>query len=91
MAISYVKIRGHIKDGKLAVELPENVVDGEVEVTLPVQDAEVWTDAEIQEFMTFKPVPANQLKTGGWEGMDIEDSAEWVEELRRKEEERQGW
>jgi hypothetical protein len=37
MAINYVMIKAQIKDSKLVnPELPENVIDGEVELQVPV-------------------------------------------------------
>ena len=95
-----VSIKGYIKGGKIEIDLPENVIDGEIEVTVPVAETageeipweeRPWTDEEIAEFFKFEGKPLGEIETGGWEDMDIEDSAEWVEELRRKEEERSKW
>lgn len=36
MAVNYVTIKGYVRDGKLEVELPENVTEGEILVQLPV-------------------------------------------------------
>jgi hypothetical protein len=88
---------GHItEDGKLEIELPEGLPSGEVEVMLQVRtQTEVETDddtpltpAEIAELLIPKPVPTKDIVTGGWEDLDIGDSAEWVEKMRSEEEER---
>jgi hypothetical protein len=90
-------LTGHItKDGKLELELPEGLPAGEVEVMLQVRtQTEVETDddtpltpAEIAELLIPKPVPTKDIVTGGWEDLDIGDSAEWVEKMRSEEEER---
>lgn len=90
-------LTGHItEDGKLEIELPEGLPSGEVEVMLQVRtQAEVDADddtpltpEEIAELLIPKPVPGHLIQTGGWEDMGITDSVEWVNELRRKEEER---
>jgi len=98
--MTIIQLTGHItEDGKLEVELPSGLPPGEVEVTLRVEtqaktetidedDDTPLTDEEIAELLIPKPVPAHLIKTGGWEHMGIEDSVEWVNELRRKEEER---
>jgi hypothetical protein len=86
-------LTGHItQDGKLEIELPA----GEVEVMLQVRkQTNVEADGdiplipeEIAELLVPKPVPTKDIITGGWEDLDIGDSAEWVEKMRREEEER---
>jgi hypothetical protein len=89
MAVSYVTIKGYIRDGKLEIEIPENVVDGEARVEVPVM-AEVAPEdtalslEEIKEFLNFKGLTLGEIETGGWEGRGITDSVQFVEELRRK-------
>jgi len=54
-----------------------------------------WTHEEMREFLTFQPTAGAEIVAeglvGGWEDMGITDSAAWVEELRRKEQERYKW
>ncbi len=96
-------LKGRItEDGELQLNEPEELHDlkpGEVEVTVvstqvvQPQSSEdvIWTEEELKKALTFHPVPANQMKTGGWEDVGIEDSEKWVEELRRKEELKRQW
>jgi hypothetical protein len=105
MAVNYVVVKGYIKDGKLNVDLPDNVADGEVEVTLPIAeeasdahsvagDVKPLTDEEIAALM--KPNPktgaeiANNPAIGAWANYGITDSVEWIEEQRRKRREKRG-
>lgn len=89
-------LTGHItEDGKLEIELPEGLPAGEVEVMLQVgkqseveDDDAPLTPEEIAELIIPKPVPAHLIVGGGWEHKGIEDSVEWVNNLRRKEEQR---
>ncbi len=87
MTIHYVTIKGHIKDGKLNAELPENVVDGDAEITLLVTNDET----ESNEPIHFRGLTAGEILEsgviGGWKDRNIPDSIEYLEELRRKEEE----
>ena len=89
MAIHYVTIKGHIKDGKLDAELPDNVVDGEAELLIPVAAAEVPSDTPIH----FKGLTIGEMLAVGLIGTgtddlkQIGDSAEWVDTMRRKEQE----
>jgi hypothetical protein len=86
MIVQHIKIKGQIKDGKLEVELPDNVTDGEAELIVPVATSEDddLTPEEIQEYLNFKGLPFSEIETGGWEDREIEDSVQFVEELRRK-------
>lgn len=87
MAIHYVTIKGRIKDGKLDAELPENVVDGEAEIMIPVANS----INEGNEPIHFRGLTAGEILAsdviGGWKDRDIPDSLEYLAELRRKEEE----
>jgi len=97
MATNYITIKGFIKNGELNVDLPENVMDGEIEVKLPVIGAEIpwedqpWTEEELAEFMVFEPIPAYEIETGGWEHLGITDSVEWLNEQKRKRREQHKW
>ncbi len=93
MATSYITIKGEIKNGELKVDLPENVQDGEVEVTIPVSDIEElpweerpWTEDELADMLSFQGKSLGEIQTGGWEDKGITDSVEFVENLRREEE-----
>jgi metal-dependent hydrolase (beta-lactamase superfamily II) len=96
--MTIIQLTGHItEDGKLEVELPSGLPAGEVEVIVRVEkkakavnedDDTPLTDEEIEELLIPKPVPAHLIVGGGWEHMGIEDSVEWVNELRPKEVER---
>ena len=90
MAIHYVTIKGHIKNGKLEdIELPPNTPDGDVEIHIPALEDDLTTQP-LPENFTFEAVPSDQLIVGGWEDVGITDSVEWVTEMRRKQrEERQ--
>lgn len=95
-----LQLTGRINDkGELEVELPKGIEPGEVQVTIePItEEMRPWTDEEIAELLT-----PGTPKTGaeivamldemgptGWE--DVSDGAEWVEEQRRKERERNKW
>ena len=88
-----VRVKGTITpEGEIKVELPEGWQPGEVEVAVPVAVPEEapFTEAELAEMMRFEGRSLGEIETGGWEDMDIPDSAEWVEEQRRKEQERRG-
>ncbi len=85
------------EDGKLVVELPEGLPSGDVELTLKVSEEEdpenrPWTEEELREAFVFTPKSGAEIiaagLTGGWEDHGITDSAAWVEEVRRKQEER---
>jgi hypothetical protein len=90
--------------GELEIKLPEGLPAGEVQVTveLPAEvkpdelpwEERPWTEEEIQEMMHFEPKTAAEIaqrikeEGGGWEDLGITDSAAWVEEVRRREQER---
>jgi hypothetical protein len=90
------------ENGELEVKLPEGLppVEVKIDMTLPVQPEELpweerpWTEEEIQEMLkSGTPLTGAEIvklleEEGGWEHMGITDGAEWVEELRRKEQER---
>ncbi len=81
MATNYITVKGYIKNGELNVDLPDNVVDGDVEVTIPVSDGEdvalspageqLLSDDEIDELMRPEPKTGAEIiaagHTGGWE------------------------
>ncbi|MBZ0301679.1 MAG: hypothetical protein K8J31_18170 [Anaerolineae bacterium] len=63
MIVHYTKIKGQIKNGRLEIELPDNVTDGEVTLKLPIlvdeqtlpSDERPWTDEEIAEMLRPDP------------------------------------
>jgi hypothetical protein len=94
--MTMIRVTGHItKDGKLEVELPAGLPPGEVEVMVQVAthkqavveyDDTPFTLEEIAELLIPRPVPTKDIITGGWEDVDLGDSAEWVEKIRQQEE-----
>jgi hypothetical protein len=94
------RLTGHITvDGKLEVELPQGLPAGEVKLTVEVDmeespqtendwEKQPWTDEELKELLTIKPMTGHEIVAaglvGGWEDLEITDSVEWVEEQRRK-------
>jgi hypothetical protein len=85
MAVNYVTIKGYVRDGKLEVDLPDDVIEGEVEIIVPVAaEEDDLTPEELQEYLNFKGLPLGEIETGGWEDRRIEDSVQFVQELRRK-------
>jgi len=105
MATNYITVKGYIRNGELIVDLPENVSDGEVEVTIPVSDGDhlslsqeeeqPLSDEEIDKLMQPEPKTGAEIiaagHTGGWEHKGITDSVEWIKERRRKRREKRGW
>lgn len=95
MATNYVTVKGYIKNGKLEVDLPENVEDCEVEVTVAVV-AEAEETLSPEEMLQFEGKTLGEILdsrlVGTWSDRDdITDSGTFVEELRRKEVERYKW
>jgi hypothetical protein len=92
MTMNYITIKGYVKNGKLEIEMPENVADGEARVEVPVMAGEqdiVHEDTplspeEIKEYLNFKGLTLGEIETGGWAGRGITDSVQFVEELRRR-------
>jgi hypothetical protein len=104
MATNYITVKGYIRNGKIEVDLPENVTDGEVELFVPVEshaqltadmDNSPLTDEEIENMINPNPKSGAEIvalgHTGGWENKGITDSVEWVAEQRRKRREKRGW
>jgi hypothetical protein len=70
--------------GELDFDLPNPLPSEDFELILDV----VREDKADNELFGFLNKPAREIEIGGWEDYDLPDSAEYVEELRRKEEER---
>ncbi|RMF81308.1 MAG: hypothetical protein D6737_05435 [Chloroflexi bacterium] len=82
-----ITLKGRITDdGRLEVELPAGLPPGDVDVVLQMIDDMNEND----NLFVFEGKPLGELETGGWEDLDIEDSTKWVDEQRRKEQERRG-
>ena len=88
--MTLIQIKGILtQDGKIEVELPDGWQPGEVHVEISIEPA--FTDEELDALIQFNPKPANQIKTGGWEDLDIVDGVSFVEEMRRKRREKNQW
>ena len=101
-----VHLKGRItENGKLEVELPEGLPEGEVQVTIEVVSDEdlpwelrPWTEEELAELMRVEPKTGAEIVAeievgligDGWSHVKV-SGAEWVEEQRRKRKERRGW
>lgn len=105
MAIHYIRVKGRIKDGKIEAELPENVLDGEVELVVQTANAgpEIantewenlpWTEAELDDLLKPNLMTLGELLEsgllGGWKDRPIADSQEFIEQQRRAEAEKRG-
>ena len=98
--MALARIKGYITEtGEIRVELPDNWQPGEIEIVIPVAAEnhethatadETIADVEFEEPLQFQGKPLGEIVTGGWEHLGIEDPVEWVEEMRRKEQERRG-
>ena len=89
MAAQYTRVKGYIKDGRLYVELPDDVPDGEVELLLPETTGDQpWTEVELQDLLTFKGQTLGEILESGVVGAgtdwEIGDSEEWAQGQRRK-------
>ncbi len=97
-----LELHGKITEkGELIVELPLGLPVGEVTVRLDVPEPEKsadwenqpWTDEEIKELMTLKPMPmdeflawldANQSVEPWGDIRDDEDAGDYVHRMRRQ-------
>lgn len=92
-----IHLKGQIMpDGQLLFDVPENLPPGDVDITLEIPNLdEQFTQAEIQDLLTFTPTSGADIVAaglvGGWEDMNITDPVVWVEEQRRKQKERRAW
>jgi hypothetical protein len=99
------KLSGKINEyGKLEVDLPEGIAPEEVLVTIESIEEDVdsvtpfWTEEELQEInapripKTGAEIAQSILEEGGgWEHLGITDSEEYVQELRRKRQNKLKW
>ena len=81
------------EQAQLLARLAQEVRDTLMQ-TEPEKDS-TWSDAEIAEMLTIEPLTGAEIiaagLTGGWADMGITDSAEWVNEQKRKRRERHRW
>lgn len=88
MAITYITLTGFVENGELQLDLPEYVVDGEVEVRIALKEQE----NQVEAGKTLGELLESGLVGSGadWE---IGDSEEWVQQQRqkRREERRKQW
>ncbi len=87
------QLKGRItEDGKLEVEIPPEFTPGEITITLEQQRNDFWTEEELAEIresvLNAKPRPAHEIEIpdSAWPDMGITDSQEFVDNLRREEE-----
>lgn len=85
------------EDGEVRFRLPEGVTLDQVRIrleiaepALPSEESATWAETEIAEMLDFRPVPAEQIETGGWEDLNITDSQAWVEQARRQNRSKRG-
>lgn len=59
------------------------------------KDDTLWTDAEIAELANIEPMTGAEIIEAGligtWADLDIKNSAEWVNEQKRKRKEKRRW
>jgi hypothetical protein len=74
---------------RLAAAVHDSLVGNDEDADAP------WTDAELEDLTTVKPMSGAEIVaaglTGGWADMDISDGAEWVNEQKRKRKAKRGW
>lgn len=86
-----IEIEGYVTDTHdVIAKVPEGFPAGKVRLIIQAAEPSTsdddtgWTEEELNALLTFHPVPAQDLVTGGWEAKGIQDSQAWVEEVRRK-------
>lgn len=94
-----IRLKGHVTEaGELVFDPPSDLPPGEVDIVLEIHEANTdeltFTEAEIQDLLTFTPTSGADViaagLTGGWQDMGITDPVAWVEEQRRKQREQRG-
>lgn len=91
-----IQLNGRItENGELEIDLPPGLPPGEARVTIEIPLEPAWSPEEIREALTIKPMTGAEIVAaglvGGWEDKGITDSAEWLEEQRRRRRERRSW
>ena len=94
-----ITLKGRITaDGKLAVDLPENLPNDDFELVIqvsrqtpPLPDDAPLTPEELEAMLHFQGKSLGEILDSGLVGSgadwDIGDSEEWVQEQRRKDQE----
>ncbi|MBC8171444.1 MAG: hypothetical protein H7X77_07215 [Anaerolineae bacterium] len=99
-----IQVRGYINhEGKLEVEIPAGLPEGEVKVQIELTQANTdelpwelrpWTKEELDELLQPRPAKTGaeiaervQKTSGWWEQQGITDPVAWLEELRQREQE----
>jgi hypothetical protein len=83
-----IRLTGQVTaDGQLHFEPPSNLPPGAVQITIEIPDlAEAFTEAEINDLLTFTPKSGAEIVAaglaGGWEDLGITDPVAWVEDKR---------
>jgi hypothetical protein len=81
------------EEGKIIVDLPEGWKAGEIELEVPIEPQATYSDEELAELLKSEPQSGAEIaqadEIGSW--ADIEDSVEFVEEMRRKRREKSQW
>ncbi|MCA9909960.1 MAG: hypothetical protein KC519_14985 [Anaerolineae bacterium] len=96
-----IRLKGHVTPtGKLEFDPPAQLPPGQVDITLEIHeptssDQDAFTEAEIQDLLTFEPMSGADVVaaglTGTWADLDIEDPVAWVEEQRQKQQAHRAW
>ncbi len=105
--MTLIQLTGRINDaGELELTLPEGLPSGEVQVTLEIPaiaaddtpwEERPWTDEELAALSKIEPKTGaevaawlEQVGTTGWETLG-KTGEEWVEEQRRKHQDKTRW
>jgi hypothetical protein len=96
-----IKIDGHVTDdGQLKFDLPADLPPGDVKITIEavapeVDPSEQFTDKEIAELSAIQPGTMGDIINDGllgiWADKGINDSVEFVDDLRRQILEHRKW
>ncbi len=94
MTTSRVTVKGQLtEDGQVKIDLPEGWQPGEITVELSLEKE--WSDEELDELLRSEPQSGAEIaaspEIGSWKQLGIEDSVEYVEEMRRKRREQNQW
>jgi hypothetical protein len=82
---------------KVEITLPDEFPLGEADVTVAVEykPTAIASDREFQELTSLNPKTGEDIvknpAVGSWADLGIEDSVEFVKDVRQREESRQQW
>ncbi len=95
MTIHYVTIPARIRRGKLEIELPSNVAEGEIYIEVPILDEVPLSDEELADLTAAGPKTGAEIvqnpAIGSWAYKGIADGVQWEAEQRKKRQERNPW